>query len=120
MITSGVDLIEVARVSRAVERHGQRLLDRIFTPAEQAYCAGRPTSLAGRFAVKEAVSKAFGTGIGDLTWLEMEVLPDGAAGRSCSCTARRRTCRRQGWDDWSISIAHTETHAIGFVVATGG
>ena len=70
----GVDLIEIARIRRALERYpGFR--DRCFTPAEQAYCDSRPNpaeSYAGRFAGKEAVGKALGIGV-RFTWKEIEI-----------------------------------------------
>jgi holo-[acyl-carrier protein] synthase len=66
MITAiGVDIAEVARVAQAVDRWGQRFLDKVFTPSEVAFCRGRPNmyqSYAARFAAKEAVSKCLGTG----------------------------------------------------------
>ena len=73
----GTDLIEVERVRLALERHGERFLQRVFTPSEIAYCGGmaRPwPHYAARFAAKEAVSKCFGTGIGkDFGWQSLEV-----------------------------------------------
>ncbi|MEI2692051.1 MAG: holo-ACP synthase [Anaerolineae bacterium] len=62
MYTIGVDLIEVVRIEQAVARWGDRFLQRVYTPAEIGYCAGRAGSLAARWAAKEAVSKALGTG----------------------------------------------------------
>jgi holo-[acyl-carrier protein] synthase len=68
----GCDVVEIERIRRAVERHGERFLKRVFTDEERAYCAGRKFAekhLAARFAAKEAVSKAFTTGIGaELGW----------------------------------------------------
>ncbi len=75
-LESGVDIIEVERIAHALERFGQRFCDRFFTPQEQADCANQPARLAGRFAVKEAVGKALGTGIGDVRWVEIEVVSD--------------------------------------------
>jgi holo-[acyl-carrier protein] synthase len=71
----GLDLIEIARVRRALERHGDGFRDRCFTAAEQAYCEGRANPAqhyAGRFAAKEAVGKALGTGV-HFTWKEIEI-----------------------------------------------
>jgi len=67
VIGVGVDLTEVARIRSAHEKHGATFLDKVFTPAEQALCLAKANpypSLAARFAAKEAVSKAFGTGLG--------------------------------------------------------
>src|SRR5215208_5937858 len=75
-LVTGVDLIEIARIDEVVARHGKHYLERIFTPAELDYCGKRAESLAGRFAAKEAVAKALGSGIGDVSWKEIEVLGD--------------------------------------------
>src|SRR5215207_3594165 len=72
----GVDLIEIARIEEVIARHGKHYLERIYTPAELEYCGKRAESLAGRFAAKEAVVKALGCGIGDISWKEIEVLGD--------------------------------------------
>jgi holo-[acyl-carrier protein] synthase len=71
----GVDLIEIERIRRALDRHGSEFKDRCFTDAEQAYCDGKPNPAqhyAGRFAAKEAVGKALGSGV-YFTWKEIEV-----------------------------------------------
>jgi holo-[acyl-carrier protein] synthase len=70
----GTDLIEIERVRKALARY-ERFRDRCFTPAEQAYCDSRPNpaqSYAGRFAAKEAVGKAIGSGV-YFTWKEIEI-----------------------------------------------
>jgi holo-[acyl-carrier protein] synthase len=77
ILGTGVDIIEVERIRAAVERFGERFLNRILRPEEIAYCRSHRDPgpfLAARFAAKEAVSKAFGTGIGaELGWLDIEV-----------------------------------------------
>lgn len=76
----GTDIIEVKRIEDSIERFGQRFLDRIFSVEEQAYClqhrdAGR--HFAGRFAAKEAIVKALGTGFRNgITWLDIEICND--------------------------------------------
>lgn len=74
----GIDVVEVDRIETAIERQGEAFLARLFTEREREYCQrqARPAMhYAARFAAKEAVSKAFGTGIGGSAgWLEMEVL----------------------------------------------
>ena len=113
-------MIEVARMERGVARHGQRFLDRFFTPQEQSYCEGRATSLAGRFAVKEAVGKALGTGIGDIHWKDVEVLTNERGAPELVLHERAKDLAAQlGLTEWAISLSHTETQAIGFVVAMG-
>lgn len=73
----GIDIIEVARIQNSFARFGDRFLERILLPDEIAYCLSHKAPgafLAVRFAAKEAISKAFGTGIGaQLSWLDMEV-----------------------------------------------
>ena len=74
----GIDLVEVGRIRDSLERLGERFARRILCPAEYEYCfshADPSTHVAARFAAKEAVSKAFGTGIGtELGWLDIEVI----------------------------------------------
>ncbi|MCH7580961.1 MAG: holo-ACP synthase, partial [Chloroflexi bacterium] len=72
----GIDTIEIPRVRRVLERHGERFLKRVYTPTEVAFCRGRVAELAARFAAKEAVMKALGTGVRGIAWREIEVLPD--------------------------------------------
>jgi holo-[acyl-carrier protein] synthase len=73
----GCDVVDVARIRDVLERHGDRFLDRIFTAEERAYCAGKPHPFqhyAARWAAKEAISKAFTTGIGaELGWKSMSI-----------------------------------------------
>lgn len=73
----GTDIIELSRVEEAITRHGNRFLERLFTAKERDYCLSYQDSIprfAGRFAAKEAVSKALGTGIGDISWHEIEIV----------------------------------------------
>ncbi|MFL7838729.1 MAG: holo-ACP synthase [Candidatus Promineifilaceae bacterium] len=118
MLAVGVDLIEVARVKESLARYGQRFLDRIYTEQEQDYCNGRVDRLAARFAAKEAVSKALGTGIGDTTWREIEIINE-ENGRPVLLLhgAAQELARTQNLETWSISLSHTEAYAISTVVA---
>jgi holo-[acyl-carrier protein] synthase len=75
-LSVGIDLLAIARVQRVLERHDGRFLRRVYTPEEVAFCRGRVNELAARFAAKEAVMKALGTGIRGVAWREIEVLPD--------------------------------------------
>ena len=69
----GIDIVEIPRIKGALERWGERFLQRIYTSQEIAYCRGRAPQLASRFAAKEAVMKALGTGIRGVGWREVEV-----------------------------------------------
>lgn len=120
VLANGVDIVEVARIARAMARHGARFETRFFTEQELAYCNGRVERLAGRFAVKEAVAKALGTGIGDVGWTEIEVVCDGRGSPQLVLHGRARALAAQrGLETWSISLSHTEAFAVGFAVATG-
>jgi len=119
-LVTGVDLIEIERVRRGLERYGPRFTNRFFTTGEQAQCAGRAASLAGRFAVKEAVGKALGTGIGDVAWKDIEILNDDHGRPVLTLhNAAARLAAEQGLREWAISLSHTGTHAIGLAVALG-
>ncbi|MBF6599725.1 MAG: holo-ACP synthase [Dehalococcoidia bacterium] len=72
----GIDAIEIGRVRKVLARHPQRFLRRVYTREEVAFCRGRVPELAARFAAKEAVMKALGTGARGIAWREIEILPD--------------------------------------------
>lgn len=119
ILRTGVDLIETSRVADAIERHGERFLNRVFTANELKECNGRITSLAARFAAKEAVAKALGTGIGDVSWLEIEIQSDDKKAPFLVLSGEgERLAKQLGLTDWSVSLSHTESLAIAFVVAT--
>jgi holo-[acyl-carrier protein] synthase len=113
----GIDLVEVARICRIFQEHGQHFLDRVYTPAEQQYCSANPKRyfehLAGRFAAKEAVLKALGTGwSGGIAWTDVEVTRDshGRPGIRLSGQCARIAAERR-ITHWLISLSHIGTHA---------
>lgn len=111
--------MEIERIAKALERFGHRFLEHIYTRAEIDHCRGRVSELAARFAAKEAISKALGTGIHGLTWQEMEILPD-ALGQPqvyLHGSAQRRA-QALGLTDFAISLSHSQEYAIAFVVAS--
>jgi holo-[acyl-carrier protein] synthase len=120
----GVDIIEVARIRGAVERFGDRFLQRILRPAEIAYCRSfkdPAPHLAARFAAKEAVSKAFGTGIGAaLGWQDMEVAhrPSGQPYLVLH-EAGRALLAARGGGEIHLSLSHTLDHAAAVAVWDG-
>lgn len=125
LLTSGVDLIELERIERLLVRHDQRALQRIYTPAELAYCQRRVPELAARFAAKEAVSKALGVGLRmmsptGIAWHDVETLPD-ERGRPLLKLYGRAEARAAelGLVTWSISFSHSRDYAIAFIVAIG-
>jgi len=120
ILHTGIDLIEIARIRAVIERHGERFSRRIFTPAELASCAGRVESLAARFAAKEAVSKALGTGIGPVAWQEIEI--QGGEYEAPAIILHERAegiAKELKLTTWSVSLSHSETYAIALVVAMG-
>ena len=121
----GVDIVEVVRIERSIARHGDHFLQRVFTEGEIAYCSKVKSpgpNYAARFAAKEAVSKAFGVGIGaQLGWLEIEVCrkENGAPfielRRGSAEFARIRGARAI-----HLSLSHTAAYAVAQVVIEGG
>jgi holo-[acyl-carrier protein] synthase len=123
MLTTGVDLIEIARVERALSRHGDRFLERVFTPVELLYARQRTAELAARFAAKEAVSKALGVGMrmiarDGIRWRDVEVVNDGR-GKPVVRLSGRAAERAEELElsEWAVSLSHARDHAIAFVVA---
>lgn len=119
-LSVGVDIIEISRVGAAIQRWEKRFLERIYTPAEIAYCRGHVPELAARFAAKEAVSKALGTGIFGLSWTEIEVQAD-SRGKPLVKLHGRAADRAEalGLGDFALSLSHSDENAVAFVAATG-
>jgi holo-[acyl-carrier protein] synthase len=117
MLSTGVDIIEIIRIARVLERYGERFLHRIYTPGELEYCRGRPSKLASRFAAKEATMKALGTGVRGVGWKDIEVTraPSGAPSILLHGRAKSRA-ERLGVLEISISMSDSQDNAIAFVV----
>lgn len=125
IIGHGIDIVETARVGRLVEEHGERFLKRCFTENELSYAVDNPARriehLSGRFAAKESVLKALGTGLsGGISWNNIDVvrLPSGApevhlSGRAAEVAAKL------GITGWLITISHVRTHATASTIAVG-
>ena len=117
-VAVGVDIIEVERVRKVYEHHGERFLQRVFTELEIRQCRGKVTRLAGRFAAKEAISKALGTGLHGVAWREMEVVQL----RSGRPTVRlyghaKQRAELLGLTAFDVSIADLQTFSIAIAVA---
>lgn len=120
MLATGIDMVEIDRIARAAARHGERFRQRFFTAQELAYCQGRYDRMAGRFAAKEAVAKALGTGIGDVGWKDIEVICDSRGGPHLLLHNRAAALAGSlGLKEWSISLSNTASHAIALAVALG-
>jgi holo-[acyl-carrier protein] synthase len=123
LLRTGVDLVEVKRIEEMIARYGDRFLKRVFTQVELDYAAGRPHSLAARFAAKEAVSKLLAVGIqhrDGVDWREIEVL-SGERGDPVLNLYGRAAARSAelGFNEIALSLSHTREHAIAFVVGQG-
>lgn len=117
----GVDMIEISRIAELWERKGERLSGRVFTAHEVEASRGRYDSLAGRFAAKEAVAKALGTGIRGLSWNEIEIVEDKAGKPLVVLSGRAQAVAAQrGIDRVLVSITHLKDLACAVAVATGG
>lgn len=114
----GVDMIEIPRVARVLQRHPRRFLDRVYTPEEVAFCRGRVPELAARFAAKEAVMKALGTGARSVAWRDIEVLPD-RRGKPLVYLYGGAEARAEaiGLHAIDISLSHLADFAVAVVVS---
>ena len=119
MLSVGVDLIETGRIARALERWGDRFLSHVYTPAEVAHCRNHVPELAARFAAKEAISKALGTGLRGVSWREIEVLSDARGKPLVRLHGRARArAEKLGLEEFAISLSHSRRYATAFVVAS--
>ncbi len=120
ILKTGVDIIEIARLENIQAGIKKRFIERVFT-AEELVATGQSTaSLAGRFAAKEAVSKALGCGIGPVRWKDLEIKrAESGAPILVLHGAAVEIARQQGLTTWSISISHNQTQAVAMVVAVG-
>lgn len=119
---TGVDIIEVERVDRAIERLGKRFIEKVFTEAEAAYCGSRhrpALHYAARFAAKEAVLKALGTGWSrGIGWRDIETAGDSSRGPAVRLHGvAERVAREKSITAIHLSLSHTSTAAIAFAVA---
>jgi holo-[acyl-carrier protein] synthase len=113
----GVDIIEIERVRQALERFGDRFLRRVYTREEAAFCRGRAHELAARFAAKEAVMKALGTGARGVAWREIEVLPNRRGKPMVYLYGRaKERAKRIGLKGLDVSMSHSREYSVAMVV----
>ena len=117
VLVNGVDIIEIHRVKDVASRYGDRFLRRMYTDGELAYCRGRAPQLASRFAAKEAVMKALGTGTRGVRWRDIEVVrrPGRAPTIRLHGSALSRA-ERIGLDHLALSLSHSREYAVASVV----
>jgi holo-[acyl-carrier protein] synthase len=120
ILKTGVDIIEIPRIQAAIDRHGERFLKRIFTDREIIECHGRAEAFAIRFAAKEATTKALGTGIGPVSWREVETLHKRSGEPYLVLHGRADMIANfLGLKTWAVSLSHSRDNAIAVVVASG-
>ncbi len=124
VVGMGIDLVEIHRMKKAIEK--PLFVQRVFTPAEQTYCDGRgrqnAASFAARFAAKEAVMKALGTGLaGGGTWQDIEVLPDAQGKPVMTLTGVfGQLAREMGVTRIHVSLSHAQEFAVAQVLLWRG
>jgi len=121
IVGTGIDITEVDRIARAIARHGERFLNRVFTAAEIRYCESKKNKAeryAARFAAKEAALKAIGTGWRQgVAWREIEVGREPGGRPTVSFSGKvRQHAERLGARRASLSLTHTAETAMAQVI----
>ncbi len=125
IIGIGTDITECLRIARMIERHGELFVNRVYTSEEITYCQRRKQStqhFAGRWAAKEAVLKALGTGWRrGITWRDVEIRnePNGKPVVAVRGGAKE-VVEQLGITKILVSISHCRTHATAYAIAVGG
>ena len=115
----GIDIIEISRIKKAIARWGKRFLHRVYTDPELNLYAGKPQSLAARFAGKEAVMKLLGTGRRGISWREIEILSHPCGKPKVNLYGRAQSKASElGIKDIAVSLSHSREYAIVSVAST--
>jgi holo-[acyl-carrier protein] synthase len=122
IIGHGIDIVDTARVGRLLDDHAERFMARCFTQAELAYVGDqrkRLHHLAGRFAAKEAILKALGTGWrGGILWTDAEIIREPSGQPRVELHGKcKQIADALGIDEWWVSISHIATHATASAIA---
>ena len=113
----GVDIVEIERIETAMKKWGERFLRRIYTESELIICGGSASSLSCRFAGKEAVMKALGTGVKGVGWREIEILADNRGKPVVRLYGRAKDSAEElNLEEFSISLSDTRQFAIAVVI----
>ena len=126
IVAHGIDIVDVARVASMLEKHGQKFINRCFTKTEQDAAEVssqemRAQRFAARFAAKEAVLKALGTGLaGGIEWIEIGVSREGGPPMVTLSGRAAEVAQKQGITDWRLSLSHAGGMAMASVVGIGG
>ena len=114
----GVDIIEIGRIKEAVESWGEKFLRRVYTESELAAYRNKPSSLAARFACKEAVMKLLGTGRMGINWQEIETLSHTSGQPRVNLYGRAQVkADEMGIKAIAVSLSHSKEYAIAYVSA---
>ncbi len=121
VISIGTDLVSIQRIDHLLLTYGDRFLERVYTPAEVRESCGSPSYLAGRFAVKEAVLKAIGTGLSEgIRWQDVETTRTSPGAPLVRLQGRAKDRMQSlGGDRVLVSISHEREMAMAFVLITG-
>ncbi len=119
MTSIGVDIVEIERVESAIKRGGERFLSRVYTETELRTCQDRFSSLASRFAAKEAVMKVLGTGGIGIAWREIEILTGDDGKPSVKLYGRAKDKAVElSLEEFSISLADSKQYAVAVAIGT--
>ena len=124
ILGSGIDIVECLRIAQMIERHGELFISRVYTPLEIQYCQSRKLATqhyAGRWAAKEAVLKAIGTGWRrGISWRDVEICNEAGGQPTVQLHGgAREISERLGISEMQISISHCRSHATAFALAQG-
>lgn len=120
----GADIVECLRIARMIERHGELFIDRVYTPKEIRYCQSRKQAtqhFAGRWAAKEAILKALGTGWRKgISWRDIEVVNDAMGKPVVSVRGgAREIVEQRGIRELLVTVSHCRSHATAYAMALG-
>jgi holo-[acyl-carrier protein] synthase len=120
----GTDIVECLRIAQMIERHGELFIARVYTDAEIEYCRERKAATqhyAGRWAAKEAVLKALGTGWRrGISWRDIEITNDGRGAPTVTLHGGAEEVRqRNGIERMHVTISHCRCHAVAYAIAEG-
>ena len=125
ILGTGIDIVETKRIAESIERFGDRFLNRVFLEGELAYSNSMKfphLHLAARFAAKEAISKAFGTGIGhEMGWRDLEIVREKVGAPTVRLHGKAATFAQQrGVKEIHVSLSHTAEYGAASAVIVGG
>lgn len=117
-LSHGIDIIEIARIDKAISRWKNHFLQRVYTNAELKNYRKRISSLAARFAAKEATMKTLGTGSNSIKWKDIEILNDTNGSPFIKLYGRAYAkAKEQGINNLRVSLSHNRDYAVASVIA---